>query len=580
MHMYIRIHRSYSSPLLSRSSDPATCIKSLQSIDLNDSAFFENENNASNIQYQKFINNSSKKMVTNSQKLKEHDYVDLMTNPLTISNLNYHKATVFPPSQENKASYVESFIKQQKRIFENEVEIERKIKEEIQSIVSFDISHNNNVVQDWLSTPSNSDTNDSKSLKYNPLLLKQNSILYINKNINNSHNSLENTNNIIEEEKVEEKSENILLTNKVKNISAIKNKCLQILSRWIKPKYHYHHYHINKYKKDKDVVDNNGSNIKIIISPTIVDDYSITQNIHSLKINKLKRSLSWSINTPLEEYRSGKGLVGSSSSSPLLSPPLPKHREFQFKNGNMNNKMAHDFQIGSKKSNVNLLLPRIDLTSASSQSSQSSSSMQKYNNCDNSYNNKSNSPSLFGKTTSTVSSKQNEDSNYKKITSISFLQRTLSNAKKIHLKSTKSKKNQNQKNISVLSNKHDYEVDIKNNKNNNMENGLEINNNNNNNHSDRDDHEFVPSNNNNSSHNNNNNNNNNNNIDNKDIYDDKDDKESIGLYTAKNKSTHFEEIYTPKLKSFNEEEIASSVMKNSGLDYFQFPKMDPIQVKI
>ncbi|KAI9306017.1 hypothetical protein BJ944DRAFT_264241 [Cunninghamella echinulata] len=67
---------------------------------------------------------------------------------------------------------------------------------------------------------------------------------------------------------------------------------------------------------------------------------------------------------------------------------------------------------------------------------------------------------------------------------------------------------------------------------------------------------------------------------NDDLQDD-DDEMSISVLTQNNnnnKSTHFEEIYSPKLKSFNEEEIASSVMKNSSLADFRFPKMDPIQV--
>lgn len=94
--MYFKIHRSHSSPLLSSSSDPTTCIKPLQPINLNDSAFFENENNVSNIKLQKSIINSKNNNITvnNTQKLKEHDYIDLMANPLTKSNLDYHKTTV------------------------------------------------------------------------------------------------------------------------------------------------------------------------------------------------------------------------------------------------------------------------------------------------------------------------------------------------------------------------------------------------------------------------------------------------------------------------------------------------------
>ncbi|CAO3600378.1 unnamed protein product [Absidia cylindrospora] len=80
---------------------------------------------------------TSKNYSYGTSQLQLNKQTEPFVSPLTETNLNYHKST-FPPSREAKQRYVDFFIQNQKALLEQELDLQRRTKAEIQSMIPLD----------------------------------------------------------------------------------------------------------------------------------------------------------------------------------------------------------------------------------------------------------------------------------------------------------------------------------------------------------------------------------------------------------------------------------------------------------
>ncbi|KAI8084894.1 uncharacterized protein BX664DRAFT_360709 [Halteromyces radiatus] len=248
-------------------------------------------------------------------QLQIHKVTEPFVSPLTETNLDYHKST-FPSSRDAKRRYVEFFIQNQRMLLEQELELQRKTKAEISSMIPLDTrSTDEELVRDdnqqfigslltsEIQTPilSSIKTATTTTTRRRHSMLSQHWLS--NNDHQHQHNALPSSDD-------NHQTINVDNTKQQNKSSWLKN-----LTRWIR---------IGQDKKRNrrlSLLDNDDDDEQEVQVQTSRLDDMQRQRRREQQARKAARHASWSVGTSFEEYKREKnrmveqGLYGLSNAN-------------------------------------------------------------------------------------------------------------------------------------------------------------------------------------------------------------------------------------------------------------------------